>query len=155
MQPTQRTPLLSVTVEEYGKNKKSTPRSRSRFLLLEVAVRHRPAQRTAGMSGRMPLPKALGARSRRAHGAQRMALCLNFARWEYGATCDFAREVGYFAERLVLLLNSCRFASRDVLLDPSKCGPFGFRSLLSPSPGVTPLLWPWLWRGMTGGEAPV
>ena len=40
-----------------------------------------PAQRSIGLCGRMPLPKALGARPRRAHGAaQRRALWLNFSR---------------------------------------------------------------------------
>ena len=73
MQPTQRTPLLSVTVEEeYGKNKKTASRSRTeKLVLLEVAVRHRPAHSAAGLCSRMPLPKAIGARPRRVHGAQR------------------------------------------------------------------------------------
>ena len=40
-------------------------------VLLEFAVRHRPAQRAAGLCSRMPLLKAIGARPRRVHGAQR------------------------------------------------------------------------------------
>ena len=76
--------------------------SLEKSVLLEVAVRHRPAQRTIRLSGRMPLPNALGARPRRAHWAQRRALWLNFARGNTG-------KRGTSLEKSILLPRSSFF----------------------------------------------
>jgi hypothetical protein len=60
-----------------ARTKKTASRSRiEKPVLLEVAVRHRPAQRAAGLCSRMSLPKAIGARPRRVHGAQRTDVAL-------------------------------------------------------------------------------